>query len=329
MSTGVRATAADVAEDRSKLPPFVGPMRSQELRQAWRLAVAGKRQIVPVSGDPGIGKTTLANELADEARASGGWVLTGSAPPGRAMPYAPMVDALTEAARSAPLDMLARRPLLAHVVPQIGARIAGQPPAPQDREQLFWDAVGLLGDLSDLAPVLLILDDLHRADRSTVRMLQYVLPRTGDCPMLVIASYCDTSVDRADPFSALLTQLLADREIRHLVLPGIARTAVPDIIPSPSVLDAVWTRSEGNPLFLAELLRHVDPALPRVDPRTLPRSIELGVTRRLARLDAVTRQLLAVASLIGHEFSLSWSPRPERSPGTGSPPPPTRPSTPG
>ena len=205
-------------------PPFVGrDAELQELRQAWGLAVAGNRQIVLVSGDPGIGKTTLANELADEVRAAGGWVLTGSAPPGRAVPYAPMVDALTEAARSAPLDVLVRRPLLAHVVPEIGARIAGQPPFPQDREQLFWDAAGLLGDLSDVAPVLLILDDLHRADRSTVRMLQYVLPRTGDCPMLVIAAYCDTSVDRADPFSALLTQLLADRGIRHLVLPGIAR----------------------------------------------------------------------------------------------------------
>ncbi len=305
MSTGVRATAADAVEDRSKLPPFVGrDAELQVLRQAWRLAVAGDRQIVLISGDPGIGKTSLANELADEARAAGGWVLMGSAPPGRAVPYAPMVDALTEAARSAPLDVLARRPLLAHVVPEIGARIAGQPPTPQDREQLFWDAVGLLGDLSDLAPVLLILDDLHRADRSTVRMLQYVLPRTGDCPMLVIAAYCDTSVDRADPFSGLLTQLLADHGVSHMVLPGIAREAVPDILPSPSVIDAVWARSEGNPLFLAELLRHVDPSLPRVDPRTLPRSVELGVSRRLARLDGVTRQLLAVASLIGHEFSL-------------------------
>ncbi len=305
MSTGVRAAAADAAEERSKLPPFVGrDAELQELRQAWGLAIAGDRQIVLVSGDPGIGKTTLANELATEVRSSGGWVLTGSAPPGRAVPYAPMVDALTEAARSAPLDVLARRPLLAHVVPEIGARLTGQPPFPQDREQLFWDAAGLLGDLSDVAPVLLILDDLHRADRSTVRMLQYVLPRTGDCPMLVIAAYCDTSVDRADPFSALLTELLSDRGIRHLVLPGIARDEVPALLPSPAALDAVWARSEGNPLFLAELLRHVDPALPRVDPRTLPRSVELGVTRRLARLDGVTRQLLAVASLIGHEFTL-------------------------
>ena len=305
MSTGVRAAAADAAEERSKLPPFVGrDAELQELRQAWSLAIAGDRQIVLVSGDPGIGKTTLANELATEVRSSGGWVLTGSAPPGRAVPYAPLVDALTEAARSAPLEVLARRALLAHVVPEIGARLTGQPPFPQDREQLFWDAAGLLGDLSDVAPVLLILDDLHRADRSTVRMLQYVLPRTGDCPMLVIAAYCDTSVDRADPFSALLTELLSDRGIRHLVLPGIARTAVPAVLPSPAALDAVWARSEGNPLFLAELLRHVDPSLPRVDPRTLPRSVELGVTRRLARLDGVTRQLLAVASLIGHEFTL-------------------------
>jgi hypothetical protein len=305
MSTGVRAAAADAVEDRSTLPPFVGrDAELQELRQAWRLAVAGNRQILLVSGDPGIGKTTLADVLAAEARANGGWVLTGSAPPGRAVPYAPVVDALTEAARSAPLDVLARRPLLAHVVPEIGARLGGSPPTPHDREQLFWDAVGLLGDLCDVAPLLLILDDLHRADRSTVRLLEYVLPRTGDCPMLVVAAYCNTSVDRADPFSSLLAQLHADREVGHMVLPGIARTAVPDLLPSASVLDAVWARSEGNPLFLAELLRHVDPSLPTVDPRTLPRSVELGVTRRLARLDSLTRQLLAVASLVGDEFSL-------------------------
>ena len=66
----------------------------------------------------------------------------------------------------------------------------------------------------------------------------------------------------------------------------------------------MWTSAEGNPLFLAELLRHVDTALPTVDPRTLPQSVEVGVARRLARMDAGTRQLLAVASIIGPEFSL-------------------------
>ncbi|HEX7275926.1 MAG TPA: hypothetical protein VF244_00995, partial [Acidimicrobiales bacterium] len=175
---------------------------------------------------------------------------------------------------------------------------------PSDRRELFHAAAALIAELAVRNPVLLVVDDLHRAHRTTVRLLQYVLAATRQVPMLVVGTYCDTSVDRAHAVSSLLTDLAGDADVTHKVLDGLPREAVSTILPNPGVVDVVWTRAEGNPLFLTELLRHVGTALPSVDPRTLPQSVDAGVARRLARMDAGTRQLLAVASIIGPEFSL-------------------------
>ncbi|MEA2717034.1 MAG: eukaryotic-like serine/threonine-protein kinase, partial [Actinomycetota bacterium] len=137
-----------------------------------------------------------------------------------------------------------------------------------------------------------------------VRLLQYVLAATRQVPMLVVCTYCDTSVDRAHAVSSLLTELSGDPDVVHTVLDGLPRDAVEGILPEPAVVNALWQRAEGNPLFLTELLRHVGTDLPTVDPRTLPQSVDAGVARRLARMDAGARQLLAVGSIIGPEFSL-------------------------
>ncbi|MEA2827980.1 MAG: hypothetical protein QOG43_2419 [Actinomycetota bacterium] len=306
MTTRIRGSAVDVVEgDRGSLPAFVDREADiQELQQAWRRAVGGKRQVVLLAGEPGMGKTTLVERLAREVVGAGGRILWGTCPPDPSTPFAPVAEILARAAAIAPTDVVSRYGVLAHIAPGLGARTSHVPPAPSDRRELFHAAAGLIAELAVRTPILLVVDDLHRAHRSTVRLLQYVLSATQQVPMLVVGTYCDTSVDRAHAVSSLLADLSGDPDVTHKVLDGLPLESVRDILPNPAVVDTLWTRSEGNPLFLGELLRHVGTALPTVDPRTLPQSVDAGVARRLARMDAGTRQLLAVASIIGPEFSL-------------------------
>ncbi|MEA2901465.1 MAG: hypothetical protein QOH36_1352 [Actinomycetota bacterium] len=294
-----------VEGERGSLPAFVGREADiQELHQAWRRAFGGRRQVVLLAGEPGMGKTTLVERVAREVVSAGGRVLWGTCPPDPSTPFAPIAEILSRAAATAPADVVSRYGVLAHIAPALRIRASHVPPLPADRLELFHAAAGLIAELAVRTPVLLVVDDLHRAHRTTVRLLQYLLAATRQVPMLVVGTYCDTSVDRAHAVSSLLADLSGDPDVTHKVLDGLPLDSVRGVLPSADVVETLWTRAEGNPLFLTELLRHVGTALPTVDARTLPQSVEAGVARRLARMDAGTRQLLAVASIIGPEFSL-------------------------
>ena len=290
---------------RGTLPAFVGREADiQELHQAWRRAFGGKRQVVLLAGEPGMGKTTLVERVAREVVGAGGRVLWGTCPPDPATPFAPVAEILSRAAATAPAEVVTRYGVLAHIAPGLRLRAGHVPPLPDDRRDLFHAAAGLIAELASRTPVLLVVDDLHRAHRTTVRLLQYVLAATRQVPMLIIGTYCDTAVDRAHAVSSLLADLSGDPDVTHKVLGGLPIDSIRGVLPNPNVVDTLWTRADGNPLFLTELLRHVGADLPSIDPRTLPQSVEAGVARRMARMDAGTRQLLAVASIIGQEFSL-------------------------
>jgi DNA-binding SARP family transcriptional activator len=163
---------------------FVGRERELEsLRGAWLDAQAGRRRLVLLCGGPGIGKTRLAGELAREAHA-GGTVLYGGCQEDALVSYEPFVEALRHYVRNAPLNG-AHGQLgpggveLARLIPELSEQPPpGPEPEPGDletRRYLMFEAVSsLLSAACDRGPVLLVLDDLHWADRSTLRLLRHV-----------------------------------------------------------------------------------------------------------------------------------------------------------
>ena len=298
-----------VEGERGSLPAFVGREADiQELRQAWQ---HGLRREAP-RRPPG----RRARDGQDHARRAAG-------PGGGGRRWARAVGHLSPRpvdARTRPWPRswpgrptavpaerrVALRACWPTSPPPCGPGSSHVPPLPDDRRELFHAAADLIAELAvhDTRPPRGRRPPPgppHHRPAPPVRAGRH--PRRCPCwssaPTATRRSTGPTRCRRCSPTCR------ATRDVTHTVLDGAPpRLGARASCPSRRVVDALWLRAEGNPLFLTELLRHVGTDLPTVDPRTLPQSVDAGVARRLARMDAGTRQLLAVASIIGPEFSL-------------------------
>jgi len=293
---------------------------------------------VLVAGEAGIGKTALCRRFAAEVRACGGQAIVGHCPePGAAtLPYLPFVEALRAyvlaneaASRAGERDDDAVE--VARLVPELRARLApprgDQPPAAAGadvaRYRLFQGVTAYLRRAAASAPLLLVLEDLHDADRGTLDLLVQVAGSLDGVPLFVIGTYRAIEVDRTHP----LTQAIAAARRRvplvrlhlrglapedaHALTDAICGWAVPE-----SMADAVYRQSEGNPLFVQEVTRELlsfgllDPhpavtqrALTRPT-RAIPDGLREVLDQRLARLGEDRRRLLATAAVVGRAFAL-------------------------
>jgi len=324
--------------DPSQLPFSGRHAALNQLREEWKTVTAEKdRRIVLVGGEPGIGKTRLVTELAREAHGQGAVVLLGRADEHVDAPYGPWREALRGLVRSAPDEVLAQHVAqhggeVCRVVPELSRRVSNVPSIidtdPATERLLLFDAVtGLLCTMSAEAPVLLILDDVHWSDRSTLLLLLHFLRSDVSSSVLVLATYRDTDIDRSHPLANTLADLRRVRGATRIALSGLDGDGVNELLtlaggheldPQEMAYASLLQReTEGNPFFFGEVLRHLieTGALVQTDGRWrvtvaldeagLPDGVREVVGRRLSELPEATNTMLGAASVLGREFDVT------------------------
>ncbi len=307
-----RACATPEAESAS------GPRRNE----------ANPGRVVLLAGDPGIGKTRLVAELARRAHDSGAVVLAGRSPEETLVPYQPFLEALRHYVLNVPFSRLRATAReygseLARLVPELRRRAPDLPaPFPSEPEteryRLFEAVVGLLAEISASVPVLLVLDDLHWADRPTLQLLRHLARAPQPSRLMILGAYRATE-RWSDGFGSALAEVRRERLVTKLDVGGLAESETAELVhlrtgetPSPAFARSLHEQTEGNPLFIEEIVRHLTDA--GVQPHLagaaelrrfgLPEGVREVITRRLARLDTRAIELLRVASVIGRDFDV-------------------------
>ena len=294
-------------------PPLVGRAAQQARLQAlWQAAEGGQARLVVVTGEAGIGKTRLVEELRAWCARRG--VATADArsyPAEGALAYGPVVAWLRSEALAGPLRRL-DPPLLgqlARLLPEL------QPAAPDppgagpdgDRRRLLFDAL-VRALLATGRPLLLVADDLQWVDRETLPFLHYLLRARPPAALLVVATVRGEEVDDRHPLRDLLTGLGAlDRvaEVELGRLSGHETAALARAAGRPLTAPEagrLFADTEGNPLFVVETLR-AGWGSDGTDPGPLSPRVQAVIEARLAQLSPPARELVGVAATIGREFT--------------------------
>lgn len=330
---------ADAVDEQLRLPsplrtdrefPFAG--RADELGQLseqWSAVQAGECRLSLLAGEPGIGKTRLAAEIAQSAYADGATVLYGRCDEDMGLSYQPFVEALQYFVdhRDATYlggqlgphagDLVRLYPDLASIVPALPAPLQSDPEA--ERYRLFDAVRGWLQAASTVCPMVLILDDVHAAAKPTLMLLRHVLRSTDGCRLLVVATYRDTELGRTGPLAETLAELRPLPGVERLSLTGLDQEDLSILLDQPAdsaLTTAVYLETEGNPFFTREVFRHLqesgsitkrDDSWVADGPITtlgIPEGVREVIGRRLVRLSPAANDALSLAAVIGSEFTL-------------------------
>jgi tetratricopeptide (TPR) repeat protein len=300
--------------ERVSSPTFVG--RAEELRRlevALERAGAGEPAIVLLGGEAGVGKTRLVAELAARAEKAGARVLVGGCIElgDGALPYAPIVEALRPLART--LDPASLRSLagpahgeLAGLLPELGDGQPG-PADPQGmaghgQARLFELLLGMLDRLGQERPLLLVVEDLHWADRSTRDLLAFLVRNLRAERILLVATYRSDELHRRHPLRPSLAELARSGRVERVELEPFGRQELATLLegilgapPDGATVDDVLDRSEGNPFFAEEL---VAAAAHRAG-SMLPPSLRDILLIRFEALSDQAQAVLRVAAVAG------------------------------
>jgi tetratricopeptide (TPR) repeat protein len=284
-----------------------------ELESGLTELLAGRGGLFLVTGEPGIGKTRLADELGRTAAARGLAVHWGRAwEAGGAPVYWPFIQALRSVCRTlddAALDAVLRShgSELAELIPELRARHASpraDAPVAIDRFQLFEAVNALLHAAVAKAPQVIVLDDLHAADPSSLLLLHFIVRDLRSRPLLLLGTYREAEARLSAEVGPTLAKIA--REACVLPLRRLERGEVADYVaqatgavPSAERLEAIHRQSEGNPLFLRELTQLTTPTVRQPD------GIREVLRARLSLLTSDVRRPLEAAAVLGREFELA------------------------
>jgi DNA-binding SARP family transcriptional activator len=306
---------------RTEPTPMVG--RKAELGQL-RSALARSPEddscTVLVTGEAGSGKSRLVAEFAGEAHASGADVWAGRCYENSPVPYGPFVQSLRHRMTTDALPVLPAWSAveLSRLLPELSGfdPDSSSPAADSEdaRYRLFEAVVSVIATSSDRGPILLVLEDLHWADKATLQMLAHLIRAASASPLVVLGTARDTE-PYPDGLTAMIGELAHDRRLVRIPLEGLSEAEVGQLASAwltnerPAGLDAeLHARTGGNPLFVEELLRDAEDAGRLGDAGLavgVPAEVREVIGQRVDRLGKPCADALAFAAVLGHEFDLS------------------------
>jgi DNA-binding CsgD family transcriptional regulator len=275
------------------------------MRELLADAEAGQAVVLLVSGDAGVGKTRLLTELAGEAAARGFAILSGRcAELADTVPYLPLADALRSAASGRLADALAARPVLTRLLPdrEITRQPGDLPGLAQ--QQLFGAVVGMLTELAESQPVLLVLEDLHWADRSTRDLVTFLSRVLRQERIAMALSYRTDDMHRSHPLRPVVGELLRLPSVTAIDVGPLDPVAmaehlaqIADGLPAAAAIDRVIHRAEGNAYFAEELL-----ATSSAAGSDLPTGLADLLVSRTVDLSQAAQQVLRAAAVTGRRI---------------------------
>ncbi len=314
------------AASESSRGVFVGRERElTELLEALEDALASRGRLVLLAGEPGIGKSRLADELMGQARARGARVVVGRCwEAGGAPPYWPWVQSLRAYVRETEPDAI-REQLgagaadLAQLLPELRKlfpRLPELPAAESEgaRFRLFEAASSFLRNAARARPLVLVLDDLHAADEPSLLLLRFLARDIADSQLLVVTAYRDADPTLRDPLTSALAELVREPHTAQIGLAGLSDVDVAEYIelstgiePARRLVQAIHAETEGNPFFIAEVVRllEAEGRIAEADAHLrIPPGVRAVIGQRMGRLSDRCRTLLVPAAVIGREFGL-------------------------
>lgn len=318
--------------DRSVMPYVGREAERAAITAAARAAVAGARRVVLISGEAGLGKTRLVAECARSAHRDGSLVLYGRSEEDLDRPYAPWAEVVEFLGAHLAPEHLAGLDLrsLGRVAPGLRNRFRDAAPSEgstADEFVVFAAVTDLLVRAATIAPVVIVLDDLHWADRGTLLLLRHVVGATAVERILVLGTFRDTDVEPDGLLASALAALHREEGIVRIALTGLDETDLGTLLVGTAghalgeqgdeLARSLRAETNGNPFFVGEMLRHLveSGAIARdadgrwgatADLATvgMPRSVREVVTSRVHRLGDDAGQVLTAAAVCGRDFDL-------------------------
>jgi tetratricopeptide (TPR) repeat protein len=315
---------------------FVG--REPELKQlqsAFDGAMSGQGALMMVTGEPGIGKTALCEQLSTYVTLRGGRTLVGHCyeAGSLSLPYLAFVEALRSYVLTREVKDLREElgsgagdvaRIISEIRERLKIRLRPQKDPEEERYRLLQAVTSFLSNAAAVQPMMVVLEDLHDADKGTLDMLTHVSRNLAGARLLIVGTYRDVEVDRSHPLSAALAELRRVSTYGRVLLRGLNADEVRRMLEAIcghavpwSLAEAVHRQTEGNPLFVQEVVRYLAeegliarkeglwrPTKDTPLEMSIPEGLRDVIGKRLSLLSPECNQLLSVASVIGRDFAL-------------------------
>ena len=285
-----------------------------------------------IGGEPGVGKTSLVRQVIGDAERRGALAVFGRCYESEgSVAYSPFVEMLEQALSLMPADVIREdmaddAPEIARMVPELRRRFPDIPEAldlpPEQQRRYFFNAVSsFIIRGSKRFPLVLMMDDIHWADESTLLLIEHIAGLVPSHRILGIGTYRDVELEVSRPLAASLERMIRTQTVERIHLSRFGVEDVATMIeelsgrtPPDAIVEAVFSETEGNPFFVGEVFRHfvedgkifdADGEFRtdlQVDELDVPESVRLVVGRRLERLGAESQKALAAAAVVGRAF---------------------------